>query len=220
MLKRMFKFIARGVAAIVVFPLWLACCLQGAAVGVDATFQSYSQLLSLVPGKIGVYLRWAFYRFVFSHCGTDAHVGFGSVFSHSTAELGDRSYIGVGCMIGDVTLGEDVLIGSHASIINGNRQHGIERTDIPVREQPGEYPRVTLGADAWIGDRSIVMTHVGAHAVVGAGSVVTKPVEEWAIVAGNPAKVIGSRKRDEDSRLDSVEQDDNRQLETTTESRS
>ncbi len=96
-------------------------------------------------------------------------------------------------MIGDVTLEDDVLLGSHVSVINGNRQHGIERLDVPIREQPGEYPRVTIGRDSWIGDRSIVMANVGKHCVIGAGSVVTKPIPDYAIAFGNPACVVRYR---------------------------
>jgi virginiamycin A acetyltransferase len=97
-------------------------------------------------------------------------------------------------MLGDITIEDDVLIGSHVSIINGARQHGTARLDIPVRLQPGEYPRLTIGADSWIGDRAIVMASLGRHCVVGAGAVVTKPVADFAIVAGNPARIIGWRK--------------------------
>jgi hypothetical protein len=45
-----------------------------------------------------------------------------------------------------VTIEDDAAIGSHVSITNGNRQHGIGRLDIPVREQPGVWPRVTSAA--------------------------------------------------------------------------
>ena len=162
-------------------------------IGKERTFPGWSQFFGLIPGTTGVYLRRAFYWWVLPRVGQDSWVSFGTVFSHPTAQIGERVYIGIGCMIGDVTLEEDVLIGSHVSIINGNRQHGIERLDIPVREQPGEYPRVTIGRDSWIGDRAIVMADVGKHAVVGAGSVVTKPVPDYAIVVGNPARVIGQR---------------------------
>jgi acetyltransferase-like isoleucine patch superfamily enzyme len=96
-------------------------------------------------------------------------------------------------MLGDVTIEDDVLIGSHVSIINGRRQHGIDRLDIPVREQPGEYPRVVIGMDSWIGDRAVVTADVGKHCVVGAGAVVTKPVPDYAIAVGNPARVQGYR---------------------------
>jgi acetyltransferase-like isoleucine patch superfamily enzyme len=96
-----------------------------------------------------------------------------------------------------VTIGDDALIGSHVSIMNGSRQHGTSRLDIPVREQSGEWPRVTIGRDTWIGDRVVIMCDVGEHCVVGAGSVVTKPVPDYAIVVGSPARVVGWRKEPE-----------------------
>jgi acetyltransferase-like isoleucine patch superfamily enzyme len=104
-------------------------------------------------------------------------------------------------MTGDVTLEDDVLVGSNVSIINGRRQHGVERLDIPVREQPGEYPRITIGADTWIGDRAVVTADVGKHCIVGAGAVVTKPVPDFAIVVGNPAKIQGFRQSSSATRI-------------------
>ena len=52
---------------------------------------------------------------------------------------------------------------------------------------------MTIGRDTWIGDRAVIMCDVGEHCVVGAGSVVTKPVPDYAIVVGSPARVVGSR---------------------------
>ncbi len=115
----------------------------------------------------GASLRRAFYRAVLSSCESDSWISFGTVFSHCSASIGQRVYGGVGCMLGAVTLDDDVLLGSHVSIINGNQQHGIERLDIPIRDQPGEDPRVTIGCDTWIGDRSVVMANVGKHCVIG-----------------------------------------------------
>ncbi len=56
---------------------------------------------------------------------------------------------------------------------------------------------VIIGKDCWIGLRSIVLPGVtiGKGAVVGAGSVVTKDVPPYRVVAGNPAKLIGKRRR-------------------------
>jgi acetyltransferase-like isoleucine patch superfamily enzyme len=149
--------------------------------------------MSLIPGLTGQYLRRAFYQWVLSRCGKGSVVSFGTVFSHPTAEIGANAYIGVFCCLGDVTIEDDALIGSHVSITNGNRQHGIERLDIPVREQPGVWPRVTIGRDTWVGDRAVIMADVGEHCVVGAGSVVTRPVPDYAIVVGSPARVVGWR---------------------------
>ncbi len=183
----------------VVAPVWLLYRALAAVVGAEQAFPGASQLFSLLPGVAGQYLRRAFYRLALPHCGRDVCIAFQTVMSHPTAELGNHVYLGIGCMVGDATLGDDVLVGSHVSIINGARQHGTAQLDVPVRLQPGEYPRITIGADAWLGDRSVVMASVGAHAIVGAGSVVTRPVPDYAIVAGNPARIIRWRRQPDNS---------------------
>jgi len=55
--------------------------------------------------------------------------------------------------------------------------------------------KTVISKDIWIGTKSIVLPGVNIedHAIVAAGSVVTKNVKKWAIVAGNPAKSIGFR---------------------------
>jgi len=178
--------------------------LTALVIGRYRAFPGWSHLMSLVPGITGSYIRRAFYRLVLSTCGRDVWISFGTVFSHPTAQLDDNVYVGVGCMLGDVTLERDVLVGSNVSIINGRRQHGTERLDIPVREQPGDYPRIIIGRDTWIGDRAVVSANVGRHCLIGAGSVVTKPVPDFAIVVGNPARVQGFRNRSDDSVADSL----------------
>jgi acetyltransferase-like isoleucine patch superfamily enzyme len=77
--------------------------------------------------------------------------------------------------------------------MNGAAQHGIERLDIPIREQPGTWPRIIIGRDSWIGDRAVVAADVGKHCVIGAGSVVTRPIPDYAIAVGVPAKVVRYR---------------------------
>ena len=190
----MIKGVVNVAAALLVLPLVVACKTSIRLLGEDRGFVGYCQCAALIPGLSGQYLRRAFLRRVVRECGDDVCICFGTLFSHASIEFGDRVYVGPSCMIGSTTIRRDVLIGSNVSIINGNRQHGIESLDIPVREQPGEYMRITIGEDTWIGDRAIVMADVGKHAVVGAGSVVTKPVDDYAIVVGNPARKIGDRR--------------------------
>lgn len=62
------------------------------------------------------------------------------------------------------------------------------------------YAPITIGSSAWIAARAIVMqgVTVGEGAVVAAGAVVTKDVEPWTVVGGNPAKVIKKRELKED----------------------
>jgi acetyltransferase-like isoleucine patch superfamily enzyme len=187
------KLIAECLATVLVLPACAAYYLLRLACGAGRAFPGWSQAFSLLPGTTGAYLRRAFYRLVLPRCAAGSWIGFGTVFSHPTSSVGRNVYTGVYCCLGDVTLEDDVLIGSHVSIMNGSAQHGIERLDIPIREQPGVWPRVTIGADSWIGDRAVVMADVGAHCVIGAGSVVTKPIPDYAIAVGVPAKVVRYR---------------------------
>lgn len=156
-------------------------------------FPGYSHFFSLFPGLTGQFLRGSFYRLSLSSCSQNCCISFGTIFSSAKASIGEHVYIGPNCMIGDIEIERDTLIGSNVSIINGARQHGISRLDIPIREQEGEYPKITIGQDTWIGDRSILMANVGNHCVIGAGSVVTKDVPDYSIAFGNPARVVRHR---------------------------
>ncbi|HYV35655.1 MAG TPA: acyltransferase [Gemmataceae bacterium] len=191
------KTLAACIATLLAYPPFLAYASATVFLGRQKAFPGFSQLFSLLPGLIGVYLRRAFYRLVFPQCGQGSWIGFGTIFSHATATIGRNAYIGNYCCLGDVTLEDDVLLGSQVSIMNGSGQHGIERLDIPIREQPGVWPRVTIGCDSWIGDRAVVMADVGKHCVIGAGSVVTKPVPDYAIAIGVPARVVRFRNQAE-----------------------
>jgi virginiamycin A acetyltransferase len=194
-LKAIVKRIVEAMAVCAVAAPVLCYRISALFLGTSLIFPGWSQLFSLLPGTSGNFLRRAFYGLVLPSCGRDVCISFGTTFSHPTARLGNKVYIGIGCMLGDVTLEDDVLVGSHVSIINGRRQHGIDRLDIPVREQPGAYPRVLIGQDTWIGDRAIVTVDVGKHCVIGTGAVVTKPVPDCAIVVGNPARIQGFREQ-------------------------
>ena len=192
-MKRFVKSAVHALSIIVVAPCWGLFFLWAQLVGGNRALMGFTQAFSLLPGMTGVYLRRAFYSGVFPVVGADSVISFGVLFSHCATTIGRAAYIGPYCVIGDAEIGDDCLIGSQVSIMNGTKQHGIERLDIPVREQPGHFPRITIGRDSWIGDRAIVMADVGKHCVVGAGAVVTKPVEDFAIVVGNPARKVGSR---------------------------
>ena len=64
-----------------------------------------------------------------------------------------------------------------------------------AEEGPDAYP-LTIGHDVWIGARVIILPgcrQIGDGAVVGAGAVVTRDVEPYRIVGGNPARVIQPR---------------------------
>ena len=176
-------------------PVILLYILHAAIAGNEKAFPGWSQLMSLVPGKLGIYLRHAFYRCALNSCEEDACISFGTIFSHPNAAVGKTAYIGNFCSIGDVQIGDDVLIASHVSIMNGCNQHGINRLDIPMREQIGVYEPVTIGCDTWIGERATIAANIGKHCVIGAGSLVLHPIPDYAIAVGVPARVIRDRRQ-------------------------
>ena len=109
--------------------------------------------------------------------------------------IGSNSGIGINCRIyGPVDIGSDVMMGPDVVIISSN--HRFDNLALPMREQGCTPCRpVKIGNDVWIGTRVIILpgVSIGDGAVLGAGSVVTKNVPPYAIIGGNPAKIIKSR---------------------------
>ena len=89
---------------------------------------------------------------------------------------------------------EKIVIGSKVSISRDcficTASHNIHYPSLPLKVAP-----ITISDGVWIGARSIVLPGVtiGEGAIVAAGSVVTKDVDAWTIVGGNPARIIKKR---------------------------
>jgi acetyltransferase-like isoleucine patch superfamily enzyme len=158
--------------------------------GSRALFAGQAQLLSLIPGKLGSYLRVAFYSMTLSTCPRKGYIGFGSYFSQPEVELGTGYYIGAYCIIGKARIGKHTTIASGVHILSGKHQHGYREIGKPIQEQPGVFTQVTIGENCWIGNGAIVMDDLGVQNVVAAGSVVTRASGNYEILAGNPAKVV------------------------------
>jgi virginiamycin A acetyltransferase len=103
---------------------------------------------------------------------------------------------------GQLTIGNYCAFGQDIKIILSNHEYNFptlqnsfykEKFDsIPYHSTKGF---VEIGSDVWIGDNVIILSNVkiGNGAIVGAGSIVTKDVNDYAIVGGNPAKLIKYR---------------------------
>lgn len=146
-------------------------------------------------GKLGLKLRVSTARKFMIHVGNNVNIEKGARVT-SNCSVGDNSGIGINAKLhGTVLIGNDVMMGPDCIIYTQNHAYG--RTDIPMHQQGfSEEKPVTIGNDVWIGGRVIILAgiSIGNGAIIGAGSVVTKDVPGYAIVGGNPAKVLKYRK--------------------------
>ena len=110
--------------------------------------------------------------------------------------IGDNSNIGrysyVGCS-GLITIGRNVMISPRVSLYAEN--HNFQDTERPMKEQGVTRESIKIEDDCWIASGAIILAGVtiGKGSIVAAGSVVTRDVPPFSIVAGSPARIIRSR---------------------------
>ncbi len=190
-LKDMFRFVLVGLGALLLAPLWLPVLVERRLIR-ERWFAGSSELLSLMPGKLGVFLRRSFYRMTLDRCGIDVHIGFGTTLAHTNVRVGSGVYIGNRCTLGMCVLEDHVTIGSNVDLLSGRRQHHFDDAT-PVQLQGGSFTSVRVGRNAWIGNSAVIMADIGDAAVIGAGAVVVQGIPARAVAAGNPATVKSVR---------------------------
>ena len=151
---------------------------------------SYNAFIGKVPSPI---LRNAWLKVYLPDFGARTSVQSGCRFLNGRkVHFGKRNVINFGCLFDgrkfQIRTGDDVSIGPEAAILTLG--HDPQSPDFADRG--GD---VVIGNRVWIAYRAVILPGItiGDGAVVGAGAVVTKDVEPYAIVAGNPARKIGER---------------------------
>lgn len=117
--------------------------------------------------------------------------------------IGDHCYLGENnqfiSLNALIKIGDYVMTGPDVLFISGNHQFDIvgkRMIDISDYEKNNDLDKdISIGDDVWVGARSIILkgVSIGNGAVIGAGAIVTKSVPPYAVVAGNPAKIIRYR---------------------------
>ena len=188
MIKRVLKRGGLLVCALIGSPLALVAHL-GRRMGTEAPFSAAAQALSLVPGRLGDYMRLGFYTLTLRRVSPDVTISFGTLFSKQDVTIGKNVSIGGYCILGRVELGDGVMIASRVSILSGKYQHGSAL--VPVEAGAGNrYDRIAVGHGSWIGEGAVVAAGVGKHCIVAAGAVVTRDVPDGFMAAGNPARLM------------------------------
>jgi acetyltransferase-like isoleucine patch superfamily enzyme len=159
-----------------------------------------------IQGQAG--LIWPESTIVEPHCsvllGAEARLIFGSKvtvysgcrFRSRCGELtvGDDVSFGPNCVVYEWRAGGCIGAGSllAAGVVLSGVNHGMDPEAGPYRDQPAQALPVDIGRNVWIGMNSIVMpgVSIGDNSVIGAGSVVTRPIPSGVIAYGNPCRVI------------------------------
>ena len=105
--------------------------------------------------------------------------------------IGKNSFIGISnIIIGPVEIGNNVILAQHVVISGLN--HSYEDVNLPVKDQPCSFQKITIGDDGWIGANVTITAGVtiGKHVVVAGGSVVTRSLPDYCVAAGNPARIL------------------------------
>ncbi|MBQ9848803.1 MAG: CatB-related O-acetyltransferase [Clostridia bacterium] len=148
-------------------------------------------------GRFSKKMRAFFAKGFIKSCGKNVNIEHGAVIS-SKLSIGDNSGIGVDCVCGgELIVGNDVMMAPECVIFA--RNHEFSSLEIPMRLQGyREAEPCVIGNDVWIGRRVMIMpgVKIGNGVVIAAGAVVTKDVPDYAIVGGVPAKVLKTRKEE------------------------
>lgn len=129
--------------------------------------------------------------------------------------IGDHTFVAADSVLhGPLSIGNEVAINHHCTLDGGRAgiviadqarlaaythiyafNHGM-KTDATIYQQAVTSQGITIGKDVWIGaDVGIIDgVNIADYAVIGMNSIVTKDVEAYAIMAGNPAQKIGDRR--------------------------
>jgi acetyltransferase-like isoleucine patch superfamily enzyme len=105
--------------------------------------------------------------------------------------IGDRTRIGMAnVLIGPVSIGNDVMFAQN--VVLSGLNHGYEDVNLPPSLQKVETKPIAIEDQVWIGANAVVTAGVtvGKHSIVAAGCVVVKDVPPYAIVGGNPGKLL------------------------------
>ncbi len=140
----------------------------------------------------GIYLMNPKRISIGDHCSIGSSVSLisespeGRLTIHDGVQISDKVHID---FTGNVSIGRGTLISSDVTIYS--HDHGYNPRSRPLLSS------VTIAEDVWIGYGATLLpgtTNVGQGAIIGAKAVVSKPVEEHTIVAGNPARVLKIRR--------------------------
>lgn len=165
-------------------------------------YYSFAQYLpdSYTPviGKLSNWLRIVCCKRIFMYCSPyvsniNRRVFFGK---GEEVEIGDYSSIGANCVLHPkVKIGKYVMMGPDVFMVGNN--HITSDIERPMCFQgKTENQKIVIEDDCWLGARVMIMPgrRIGHGSILASGAIITKDVEPYSVMGGNPAKLIKKRK--------------------------
>ncbi len=156
---------------------------------------SWSVHLHTTLTRTRTWFRVKLNRYQFLSLGKNFSCGDSLFVFPNHVAIGDHVYIGRHShLAGRITIGDYCLIASYVAFVG--RDHPLDVIGYPMRYSGGpHFVETVVEDDVWIGHGAIILqgVRIGEGSVVAAGSVVTKDVTPYSIVAGNPACRVRER---------------------------
>ncbi|WP_299493863.1 acyltransferase [uncultured Shewanella sp.] len=164
--------------------------------------QIQSQLCALETISIGQNCFVAPQAHLFAEPGRDIKMGdqcmiAADSFIHGPITMGNEVAINHGCSLdggrAGIVIGDKTRIANNVTIYAFNHGMSMQQS---IYQQKVNSLGITIGIDVWVGAQAGIVDGVtiGSHSVIAMGAIITKDVEPYAIMAGNPAKKVGDRR--------------------------
>ncbi|MGD9210321.1 MAG: acyltransferase [Desulfobacteraceae bacterium] len=166
-------------------------------------YEYLNLFLGRIPGHFGLAIRSLLIAPLYRSVGKNIQIfpgvkvrGIHNLSVGNSVVLGEDIFLNAN---GGIVLEDEVGIGPGSKVWSVN--HVIDDINKPITEQGYEDKAVHIGKGVWIGANCTILpgAQIGEGVVVSAGSVVGgKKIKAFALMAGNPARIIGFRKKEDD----------------------
>ena len=193
MKQKIKQFLLRGIILCEIVPaliLSVPLILLGLIADWFARYSEVSILASRIPFFLGEYTRYFYYKCTLLKMGRKVTFKYGSFCQYRSAAIGNHVHIGYFNALGEIEIGDNVLIGGFVNMLSGRRQHALQRQEAARQDQAFGREKVHIGSDVWIGSNCVIAADIEERCVIGAGSVLVRKALAGTVYAGNPAKAL------------------------------
>lgn len=190
MVKKLIFIILVSIQGIIALPLALIFIILGLIFDYINAYSDVSMVISRIPLHIGEIVRYIYYKVTLKKIGKLVKFKYGSAVLYRNVEIGNYVLVGYNTLLGECSIGNDVIIGSYVNITSGTKQHKYDDITKPFRLQKGERKKIKIGNNVWIGNNVVIANDIYENCVIGLNSAVVRKLDKSGVYVGTPAKKI------------------------------